>query len=124
MQQHITDYSARLASALTLPAIKEVPQLAAAFKSAWDNKKTIYLCGNGGSAADAQHLAAELSGKFYKDRKAFSQSKCLPFFLIPQLLQLVSEFSKDLFDKYLIDFLIGFCRPSRHMRGKKHILSC
>jgi len=57
MQQHITDYSARLASALTLPAIKEVPQLAAAFKSAWDNKKTIYLCGNGGSAGNAIHLA-------------------------------------------------------------------
>ncbi len=28
----------------------------------------IYFCGNGGSAADAQHLAAELSGRFYKDR--------------------------------------------------------
>lgn len=29
----------------------------------------VWLCGNGGSAADAQHLAAELSGRFYKDRK-------------------------------------------------------
>ena len=30
----------------------------------------IWFCGNGGSAADAQHLAAEFSGRFYKDRKA------------------------------------------------------
>jgi len=30
----------------------------------------VVFCGNGGSAADAQHLAAELSGRFYKDRKA------------------------------------------------------
>jgi D-sedoheptulose 7-phosphate isomerase len=30
----------------------------------------IYFCGNGGSAADAQHLAAEFSGRFYKDRVA------------------------------------------------------
>lgn len=30
----------------------------------------IYFCGNGGSAADAQHLAAEFSGRFYQDRKA------------------------------------------------------
>lgn len=30
----------------------------------------ILLCGNGGSAADAQHLAAEFSGRFYFDRKA------------------------------------------------------
>lgn len=32
--------------------------------------KRIYFCGNGGSAADAQHLAAEFSGRFYTDRKA------------------------------------------------------
>jgi D-sedoheptulose 7-phosphate isomerase len=30
----------------------------------------IYFCGNGGSAADAQHLAAEISGRFYTDRSA------------------------------------------------------
>lgn len=29
----------------------------------------VYFCGNGGSAADAQHLAAELSGRFYFDRQ-------------------------------------------------------
>ncbi|MDW8133836.1 MAG: D-sedoheptulose 7-phosphate isomerase [Bacteroidia bacterium] len=28
----------------------------------------VYFCGNGGSAADAQHLAAELTGRYYKDR--------------------------------------------------------
>jgi D-sedoheptulose 7-phosphate isomerase len=28
----------------------------------------VFFCGNGGSAADAQHLAAELSGRFYYDR--------------------------------------------------------
>ena len=38
--------------------------------SAFKNKRRIYFCGNGGSAADAQHLAAEFSGRFYKDRKA------------------------------------------------------
>jgi D-sedoheptulose 7-phosphate isomerase len=30
----------------------------------------LYFCGNGGSAADAQHLAAEFSGRFYIDREA------------------------------------------------------
>ena len=30
----------------------------------------LYFCGNGGSAADAQHLAAEFSGRFYIDRDA------------------------------------------------------
>lgn len=32
----------------------------------------ILFCGNGGSAADAQHLAAEFSGRFYLNRKALS----------------------------------------------------
>ncbi len=30
----------------------------------------VLFCGNGGSTADAQHLAAELSGRFYRDRPA------------------------------------------------------
>jgi D-sedoheptulose 7-phosphate isomerase len=34
-----------------------------------DGKKVLF-CGNGGSAADAQHLAAEFSGRFYTDREA------------------------------------------------------
>lgn len=35
---------------------------------AFRDKKKVLFCGNGGSAADAQHLAAELSGKYYIDR--------------------------------------------------------
>ena len=33
---------------------------------------TIYLCGNGGSAADAQHIAGELVGRFCRERKALA----------------------------------------------------
>jgi|TARA_B100000787_G_C16192083_1_gene298163 D-sedoheptulose 7-phosphate isomerase len=36
------------------------------------NKKKIIFCGNGGSAADSQHLTAELVGKFLKNRKAIA----------------------------------------------------
>jgi len=32
----------------------------------------VWFCGNGGSAADAQHLAAELSGRFYRDRPSLA----------------------------------------------------
>lgn len=38
--------------------------------TAFNNGNKVLFCGNGGSAADAQHLAAEFSGRFYKDRKA------------------------------------------------------
>lgn len=43
-----------------------VDVLVAAFK----NGNRVFFCGNGGSAADAQHLAAELSGRFYLNREA------------------------------------------------------
>jgi len=36
--------------------------------TAFQNDNKVYFCGNGGSAADAQHLAAEFSGRFYFDR--------------------------------------------------------
>lgn len=37
---------------------------------AFKNGQRVYLCGNGGSASDAQHIAAEFTGRFYSDRKA------------------------------------------------------
>ena len=37
---------------------------------AYQNRKKVILFGNGGSAADAQHIAAEFVGKFYKDRES------------------------------------------------------
>ena len=49
--------------------------------NAFKADKKVLFCGNGGSAADAQHLAAELSGRFYTDReplfaKGFHLSSC------------------------------------------------
>lgn len=38
--------------------------------TAFKNGNKVLFCGNGGSAADAQHLAAEFSGRFYTDRRA------------------------------------------------------
>ena len=37
--------------------------------NSYKKSNKVLLCGNGGSAADAQHIAAELSGRFYKDRE-------------------------------------------------------
>lgn len=37
--------------------------------NAFSGSNKVLFCGNGGSAADAQHLAAEFSGRFYFDRK-------------------------------------------------------
>ncbi len=41
-----------------------------AIVTAFKTGNKVLFCGNGGSAADAQHLAAEFSGRFYTDRPA------------------------------------------------------
>jgi D-sedoheptulose 7-phosphate isomerase len=50
--------------------LQTIEKAVAAIVHAFRNGNHVYFCGNGGSAADAQHLAAEFSGRFYKDRDA------------------------------------------------------
>ena len=50
--------------------IKTIEQLVDLIVATFRNGNHIYFCGNGGSAADAQHLAAEFSGRFYINREA------------------------------------------------------
>ncbi len=47
-----------------------VQQITDAVVEAFESGHKVMFCGNGGSAADAQHLAAEFSGRFYKNRRA------------------------------------------------------
>jgi D-sedoheptulose 7-phosphate isomerase len=46
----------------------EIEKIVHAITHAFKQGNAVYFAGNGGSAADAQHLAAELSGRFYYDR--------------------------------------------------------
>ena len=49
--------------------VKRIEEVAFGIAGAFKNGNRLYLCGNGGSAADAQHLAAEFTGRFYSDRE-------------------------------------------------------
>ena len=48
--------------------LEKISAVAEEMVSAFKGGGKVLFCGNGGSAADAQHLAAELSGRFYYDR--------------------------------------------------------
>lgn len=48
--------------------LADLEQSIRAIVNCYRNDNKVLFCGNGGSAADAQHLAAELSGRFYFDR--------------------------------------------------------
>jgi len=48
---------------------KEIEQVANKIIGTLKNGHKVMICGNGGSAADAQHMAAELAGRYLMDRK-------------------------------------------------------
>ncbi len=52
--------------------IETIATIAREISTALKHDGTIYLCGNGGSAADAQHIAGELVGRFTRERKALA----------------------------------------------------
>jgi D-sedoheptulose 7-phosphate isomerase len=62
--------AARSMAKLETRAARALAEAAEAVLAALESGGTIYFCGNGGSAADAQHLAAELSGRYLMDRPA------------------------------------------------------
>jgi D-sedoheptulose 7-phosphate isomerase len=53
-----------------IDSIKIIEKTAKVIISCVEKGGTIYICGNGGSAADAQHIAGELIGRFLKNRKS------------------------------------------------------
>jgi D-sedoheptulose 7-phosphate isomerase len=57
VHQLIQGYSDKLVGALRMDAMGEIPTLAEALREAWKNGRNIYLCGNGGSAGNAIHIA-------------------------------------------------------------------
>ena len=66
LQEHLEAIQALLAS--KLPEIEATGRVIC---DALEAGQKILLCGNGGSAADAQHIAAELVGRYEKQRRAF-----------------------------------------------------
>jgi len=59
--QQVNSYIERLKEGLGLIPITQVELLVDAFELAWNDKKTIYLCGNGGSAGNSVHLANDFT---------------------------------------------------------------
>ncbi len=62
----------KMTAELQESGIETVVSIAQAITKALEQNGTVYLCGNGGSAADAQHIAGELVGRFKRERKALA----------------------------------------------------
>ncbi len=62
----------KMTAELQKSGIETMVSIAQAITRALEQNGTVYLCGNGGSAADAQHIAGELVGRFRRERKALA----------------------------------------------------
>ena len=72
--QHILDeINAHIQTAQKMPELAQTIQKAALLAiQTLKNGNKILICGNGGSAADAQHIAAELTGRYKRERRGLS----------------------------------------------------
>lgn len=73
MQQRIKEIvqasvAVKMAIATNEDLISRIEEVTGLITKAFEAGNKVLFCGNGGSAADAQHLAAEFSGRFYTDR--------------------------------------------------------
>jgi len=98
---------------LANPALlKSIEAVAEVMVKALREGKRILWCGNGGSAADAQHLAAELSGRFYYDRPPLNSEAmhCNTSYLTA----VANDYGYDLIYSRMID---GACKPGDVLVG-------
>ena len=68
IKKHLDEHQSVLSTLESLAP--QIETVAKQMIQALQNGNTIFWCGNGGSASDAQHLAGELVGRFVGDRKA------------------------------------------------------
>ncbi len=74
INKHVTEAietHKRMVAQFQSSGVEAITAAAQAIIKAFKQNGRIYLCGNGGSAADAQHIAGELVGRFTRERKAF-----------------------------------------------------
>ncbi len=92
--------------------LETIRQVAEVMVQALRDGKRILWCGNGGSAADAQHLAAELSGRFYYDRPPLNSEAlhCNTSYMTA----VANDYGYDMIYSRMID---GACRPGDVLVG-------
>jgi D-sedoheptulose 7-phosphate isomerase len=72
------DYSARLQGVLQQADLSGVAALARAMQDCWREDRSLYLCGNGGSAGNAVHLANDFVYGIAKDKGPGMRAHALP----------------------------------------------
>ena len=74
----LTAYSEKLQATLRSADLSGVAKLAKAMLDCWQNGRSMYLCGNGGSAGNATHLANDFVYGIAKDKGVGMRAHALP----------------------------------------------
>ena len=83
--------------------VENIREMAAKMATCLADGGTVYTCGNGGSASQAEHFSAELVGRFYKDRRS------LPVYSLSENGAVLSSLANDYsFDHVFAHQLDGF----------------
>ena len=91
MATQFASYSARLQGALACADLPGIASLARAIQESWQSGRSMYLCGNGGSAGNAVHLANDFVYGIAKGKGAGVRAHALP-----ANVSLVTCFANDL----------------------------
>jgi D-sedoheptulose 7-phosphate isomerase len=104
-QRYLDDTAAVLAALAQDEGVR-LAEVAALLSNRLRAGQTLFTCGNGGSAADAQHIAAELAGKFYLHRPG------LPALALTTNTSALTAIGNDFaFDEVFSRQLEGLARP-------------
>jgi D-sedoheptulose 7-phosphate isomerase len=110
MTERLTQALRELAETATRTADTIAPQLERALEMVRATVKgggTLYFCGNGGSAADAQHMATEYVVRYMKNRRAY------PAIALTTDTSLLTAAGNDLgFDQIFARQVEAFCKPA------------
>jgi len=69
IKQRFIEHKEVVVAVANSDVLSKIEIVAMVIKNALNNGKKVLFCGNGGSAADSQHLAAEFVGRFQKERQ-------------------------------------------------------
>ncbi len=113
MRQQIAGWleeSAQVKQAIAKSQVSQIERMVNLIVAAYRSGGKVILFGNGGSAADAQHLAAELVGKFKLERQAF------PAIALTTNTSILTAISND------YGYEMVFCRQVEALASEKDVI--
>lgn len=112
IKQRFLDHLEVANAVMNSEILEQIDRIAIVVKKALANGNKVMFCGNGGSAADSQHLAAEFVGRFQKERQG------LPAIALTVDTSILTAVGNDYgYDKVFVRQVEALARPGDVLVG-------